>query len=1456
MSNILLSSANEFLKKKQSSLSESLSSKFNIPRTSQYSTEPKEKPAELSFFGKPFKLSEYKTLDEATKPILEKVSDIPFVRDVLTNITQRTSGTGISAMIKAASPDITFKQAYEVAKESQAKNDDTIQEKFLTQLVDATPQTLIGVALGFVPIAGIPLSVAYWSAISAGSQIEEKGEITSLTNIGIDVLGDRMLGEALSGLLKQPANTLFRTIKKTFATEGGTEVAQDILKYANDYGSAKTDKEKNKILNEVKEYFTSGQILITAGVGGVVGGGISAGGYIIQQTPEIKNQQIEQLQREGYTYDEAKERVERGGFASLPEKESIQKAKEEVNKYIPKELEPLAKEARKYKSAEEFIKAQTLYRGQPEGFKFRRAISDVDASNNILIGKGVFTTTDKKIAETYGKNILEFKKPTEKVLDISNASINDLKKLGVDENTIKLYQDTLKNISPATIFGQTVEFDGKIYKVFRKVNIKGETMYELQPIKYGEKIINKSIDEIEKIVKPKQNLSNIKDAEDILMNDIIERFTGGKSVEELLAGGSSEAGKLKAAKEQASKWLNKQGYDFVRHQGGIRAGGGNELHDVYIALSDEALKPQNKSQLIEIWNKANEGIKEVKSETTKTEKTIESRNLPAVIRGETFTLGERRTLTPSTDKIKLEHKIQVKATEKEQRLAKIAEQKAQKLEEKNRKIRENTLNNINKYKGKTSVIIENLKKKYLSDEDINNIVLENGVKLVDTIKVKRNSDKSLASVITKEDIEYIKNNYKGEKPSIGFENVNKISEAMDVLEEIAKKYELSAVWFERKGLGKLYDKNIDGQRAAQLQKTKFLKRFEKAGLFKKGGWFTANGFNISKVESEHIAKYYIARQNRGYTTKLEDLSPKERTFVEIFDEIIKETEPMFYDVANKVGKKPRKVENYAPIMTSQDIKMVEETGAMDWLFRKHPAFFSLKERTEKAPKDIYETDYRKVVSAWLDGMTQFLNTAEETQDIKYLIESDEFKSIVNARDYGVISKWLQDITTMKKISGVEKTTILLRKTTAKASLGLSYASVVKQALTQVVVSIIEKAPPKLKSEYAEAFNVDVSEMPSITKRSGDVAISDLQEGISRIFTGALTEFDRANAQASLNALLDKEYSKYKNDGIEVTPEIQKIIEKKAQDKLDLWYGGFFKGQKPEMFRTPVGNFFNMFIYPLTSQLNGFYQHILKANGVKQNVKNVAEVMTAATIIAYLEVAITNLSFNWDDEEDMAKDVLLSLVGNIPIVSQIAYGLSMDTDIQISAGIGGIQNLLTKISAYYQGEKELKDVFFATGELAGLPKQVRRFYEGMEILQNGGVIDSEGNMMVQVKETDEIVRSFLRGKYGSIASRDWITNKGKKKEERRWFVPEVEFLQNGDYERKAELYISFDKEKRKELKSFLSENQVKKLNKAIEDFIEKEKTMEKIRQKIMEKGLYSKDKVDEIAKKVYEDITSE
>jgi hypothetical protein len=114
-----------------------------------------------------------------------------------------------------------------------------------------------------------------------------------------------------------------------------------------------------------------------------------------------------------------------------------------------------------------------IYRGQPKDFKFRRAVADVQSSDNILIGKGVFTTSDINIAKSYGDNISTFKKPTEKILDISNADLDTLKKLGIDDSTIKVYQDTLKSVSPATVLGQSIEFDGKKYKIFRKVDVKG-----------------------------------------------------------------------------------------------------------------------------------------------------------------------------------------------------------------------------------------------------------------------------------------------------------------------------------------------------------------------------------------------------------------------------------------------------------------------------------------------------------------------------------------------------------------------------------------------------------------------------------------------------------------------------------------------------------------------------------------------------------------------------------------------------------------------------------------------------------------------------------------------------------------------------------------------------------------------------------------------------------------------
>jgi hypothetical protein len=264
----------------------------------------------------------------------------------------------------------------------------------------------------------------------------------------------------------------------------------------------------------------------------------------------------------------------------------------------------------------------------------------------------------------------------------------------------------------------------------------------------------------------------------------------------------------------------------------------------------------------------------------------------------------------------------------------------------------------------------------------------------------------------------------------------------------------------------------------------------------------------------------------------------------------------------------------------------------------------------------------------------------------------------------------------------------------------------------------------------------------------------------------------------------------------------------------MWFGGFFKGQRPEAFRSEVGNFFLMFLYPLTSQLNGFYKNILKAKGVSK-VKATAEVLAATSVIAYMEQSIENLSFEWSDKKEMSKDILQSLMGNIPLVSQIGYSIMTDQPFSPSPVVSSFTTLSKNINKA-KDDGDWTRPLFSLAETAGLPKQIRRIKEGLEIIEEGGIKDKSGKMLAPVKDTDEIMRSILRGKYGSTAAKDWIRNIGKKKEDRAWFVPEVEFLQNGDYNRKAEIYNSFDKENKEYLRQFLSEAQQKKLDKALSE----------------------------------------
>ena len=1045
----------------------------------------------------------------------------------------------------------------------------------------------------------------------------------------------------------------------------------------------------------------------------------------------------------------------------IKETKNVQTIATDVIKGVDTEL---AKEAIKYDTASEFIKAQGIpvYHG---GTKIKEV-------GNMRSKWGAFYMTDNPTyAKSYGGN----KSVLNKMVITKKAKLADL---------IKPSDDLIKQIDEI-----------------------------ISPKATGETIkIKKPDGSFVEVPKTKGGLSNPVHSS----ADIIQGIKDGKAY-------YAEMPEVKEA-------LKKLGYDGMITQE-------SKFGVNYGVWNKKVIKTE--SQLIAIWNESQNAIKttakavkkevETKPEafTTNALEIGATNKLPMVVRGETFIFSGG--LKPATmERVNAkeafkQYKIELRATQKEINNAKKAEEKALKLIDKQRVLRETTLRDFQKYtKGSIENITNNLKKRFLSDEDIDNIILENGVKLNDVLRVKRNADGSLRSVIKKSDIENIKSSYTGKKPTDKWIEKSTIADIAEKTTDLTRGYELPKVFFERKGLKEfIYDPMVDAARGAEILKNSYINRFKESGLWKEGGWFTADRFNISKSESENISKYYLSRQGKGFpSSTFNSLSEKEKTFVKVFDSIIEDSSPRFYEVAKKNGLTPGVIENYAPIATKKELRLTETKNPMEWLIRNHPSFSSLKERTKKVPQSMYEMDYREVAARWLDGITKFNVVGDVSPEIKALIKSEEFSDIIKSKDLQYINKWYKDfvqtsVPDTPAEEAVDWASRVLRKGVAIAALGLNYASVAVQALTHIPLLIIERVAPKTKSKYAEAFGIKVSDLPSITKRKGDIAISDLQGKIGRIFTGPLTEFDKKNAQLSLNALLDKEYSKVLKEGIEITEDTRKIIERKAQDTLDMWYGGFFDGQRPEYFRSSLGNFINMFIYPLTSQLNGFYRHILTAEGVGKKAIAGAEVLASATAIAYMEQVISNLSFNWSDEKEMAKNVLESLIGNIPIVSQIAYAAMNDKDFQISAGTNGIVNLLNKFSKINK-EGGFEDVIFATAELAGLPKQIRKVKDGLEIINAGGIIDKDGKMQSPVKEADEVIRTFLMGKYGSIAAKDWLNNlpTNRSVEERRWFVPEVEFLQNGDYDRKAEIYETFSFFEKRELLSYLSDRQKKMLDSAI------------------------------------------
>lgn len=227
------------------------------------------------------------TPEERDALIDQSNQEIPLVKLLNTDTSKKLVGSvsegssniplKLAARVSAIG-DQTYEEAYGAYLAERNDPENGAFKQFLFELQDSGPQTAIGALLAIGtsvatrnPQAGYAVSGAFYTALSADEQIQERGQVESLGNIAVDVVGDQVLNKLLVGTLGNTSEKALVNTLKGFGVEGSTEVAQSLLKYANDYENAGTDAEREKVLADAAVYVKDGGLAMEFFVGGTAG---------------------------------------------------------------------------------------------------------------------------------------------------------------------------------------------------------------------------------------------------------------------------------------------------------------------------------------------------------------------------------------------------------------------------------------------------------------------------------------------------------------------------------------------------------------------------------------------------------------------------------------------------------------------------------------------------------------------------------------------------------------------------------------------------------------------------------------------------------------------------------------------------------------------------------------------------------------------------------------------------------------------------------------------------------------------------------------------------------------------------------------------------------------------------------------------------------------------------------
>ena len=312
-----------------------------------------EKAKQDKRYQEPIKV--FKTTEEYQNYVIEtapayKALNSPTGKKIINVTAESTSNLFIKGLAAVqAIGDQTYQEAYQALLIKRNDPNNNAFTKFMYDLQDSLPQTAIGllIALGISavsknPTAGRVFAGAYYASLSSAEQIQTKGRVDNLTNVAIDTVGDSVLGSTLEGLFKkQLKKSFYRQAGESFITEGGTEVAQSLLKYSTDYAQAKTSEAKQKVIEEAKKYVKEGGMVNEFLVGGVAGGVIGAGANLLggNVSPSMQPKKETQKQAESVRtkLESASEQVKAAVNKNEDPGELIGKAetaKNDFNQYV------------------------------------------------------------------------------------------------------------------------------------------------------------------------------------------------------------------------------------------------------------------------------------------------------------------------------------------------------------------------------------------------------------------------------------------------------------------------------------------------------------------------------------------------------------------------------------------------------------------------------------------------------------------------------------------------------------------------------------------------------------------------------------------------------------------------------------------------------------------------------------------------------------------------------------------------------------------------------------------------------------------------------------------------------------------------------------------------------------------------------------------------------------------